>query len=447
MTRRYPLFWRLAVQLLGVCILIAWGAWYWSGIIEQRSAYLSPAAQQRLHLYADEAEQAWLQSGADGVERWVEQMAVSEPGIWVAVIGSNLESLGRQPFTAEEYSHLRRLRIVDGPMSQRVRGLPYLGIPFVQAPDQGQVVIQLPRRFVPEGFTWSMQVLLHGVVPAILALLLCLLIYRQIIAPLGYLLDQVNALGGDNLAARVSPKLSRRQDELGRLGRAFDHMAERLDKTVSRQRQLLRDVSHELRTPLSRLRVAGECATDVSELRLRLEREVESMQVLVDGTLELVWMDTERPQLDLQSIDVAALWGVLCEDACFESGWNANRLRCQLPENCQVRGHLNSLAQALENILRNAIRYSPAQGCVYLRGQRDEDSWLLHIEDEGGGVADAELETIFQPFTRLSAARPGGEGFGLGLAIARSAVRLQGGELWADNGDTGLRLWLRLQSV
>src|SRR5690606_35849620 len=139
-------------------------------------------------------------------------------------------------------------------------------------PDQGQVVIQLPRRFVPEGFTWSMQVLLHGVVPAILALLLCLLIYRQIIAPLGYLLDQVNALGGDNLAARVSPKLSQRQDELGRLGRAFDHMAERLDKTVSRQRQLLRDVSHELRTPLSRLRVAGECATDVSELRLRLER-------------------------------------------------------------------------------------------------------------------------------------------------------------------------------
>ncbi|MGX5219323.1 histidine kinase sensor domain-containing protein [Pseudomonas segetis] len=446
----YPLFWRLAVQLLGVCILIAWGAWYWSGFIEQRTAYLSSAAQQQLHTYANEAQQAWLDDGADGVERWVEHMAAVEPGIWVAVIGRNLESLGRTPFTAQEFSHLRRLRSVDGPMSHRVKGLPYIGIPFAEAEQldqQGQVVIQLPRRFVPEGFTWSMQVLLQGVVPAVLALLLCLLIYRQVIAPLGYLLDQVNALGDDNLAARVSPRLSQRQDELGRLGRAFDRMAERLDKTVSLQRQLLRDVSHELRTPLSRLRVAGECANDVVELRQRMEREVESMQVLVDDTLELVWLDTEQPRLEHQDIDVAALWDLLCDDACFESAWHPSRLRCELPENCRVRGHLNSLAQAMENILRNAIRHSPAQGCVYLRGQRVAQSWLLHIEDEGGGVADAELETIFEPFTRLQAARPGGEGFGLGLAIARGAVRLQGGELWADNGDTGLRLWLHLKSV
>lgn len=447
MASRYPLFWRLAAQLLGVCILIAWGAWYWSGVIEQRTAYLSPTAKQQLHTYAKQAEQAWLANGADGVERWVAQMAEAEPGIWTAVTDNNLHSLAHQPFTDRQFSHLRRLRSIDGPMSQRVRGLPFIGIPFAQAPDQGQAIIQLPRRFVPEGFTWSMQVLLHGVAPAIMALLLCLLIYRQLIAPLSYLLDQVNALGGDNLAARVSPKLSQRQDELGRLGRAFDHMAERLDKTVSLQRQLLRDVSHELRTPLSRLRVAGECTNNLPELRVRLEREVQSMQALVDDTLELVWLDTERPRPDLEEIDIGALWSVLCEDACFESGWEPDRLRCELPENCRVRGHLNSLAQALENILRNAIRHSPPDGNVRLSGQKMAGHWLLTIEDDGGGVAESALETIFQPFTRLSASRPGGEGFGLGLAIARGAVRLQGGELWAENGGKGLRLWLHLQTV
>ncbi|MFI8483285.1 sensor histidine kinase [Pseudomonas sp. NPDC078700] len=447
MRSTYPLFWRLAAQLLGLCIVIAWGAWYWSGVIEQRTAYLSKAAQQQLHAYAHEAEQAWIQKGAEGVDQWVARMAEREPEIWVAVVGRSQASMSSQPLSAEEFTHLRRLRSVDGPMSKRVSGLPFIGVPFVQAVDQGQVIIQLPRRFVPEGFTWSMQVMLQGVVPAVLALLLCLLIYRQVIAPLGYLLEQVNALGGDNLGARVSPKLSQRQDELGRLGRAFDRMAERLDKTVSLQRQLLRDVSHELRTPLARLRVAGECAADAPELRLRLEREVNSMQVLVDDTLELVWLDTERPQLDLQDIDVAALWGVICEDACFESSWQPNRLRCELPHNCHVRGHLNSLAQALENIVRNAIRHSPAEGCVVLSGQPQADGWLLTIEDQGGGVDESQLERIFQPFTRLSAARPGGEGFGLGLAIAKGAVQLQGGQLWADNGDTGLRLWLRLQSV
>lgn len=82
-----------------------------------------------------------------------------------------------------------------------------------------------------------------------------------------------------------------------------------------------------------------------------------------------------------------------------------------------------------------------------LGGRRDGDCWHLWIDDQGPGVAEAALETIFQPFTRLDAARPGGDGFGLGLTIARCRVQLQGGQVWAQNLKPGLRVNLRLPAA
>ncbi|WP_134677935.1 sensor histidine kinase, partial [Ectopseudomonas khazarica] len=231
---------------------------------------------------------------------------------------------------------------------------------------------------------------------------------------------------------------------LGELARTFDHMAGRLQNTLTFQRQLLRDLSHELRTPLSRLRVAGEHEQDIVALRQRLEREVDGMEKLIGDTLELVWLDTERPSLPLEPIDIGRLWEVLRENAGFESGWDIQRLPCDLPADCVVRGHLNGLAQALENVLRNAIRHSPEGGVVRLSGRREGDHWWLCVEDQGPGVPQQALEAIFRPFTRLNAARPGGDGYGLGLAIARSMVQLQGGQLWAKSPEAGLRIHLRL---
>ncbi|RYE73791.1 MAG: ATP-binding protein, partial [Oxalobacteraceae bacterium] len=112
-----------------------------------------------------------------------------------------------------------------------------------------------------------------------------------------------------------------------------------------------------------------------------------------------------------------------------------------------VQGNLDSLAQALENLLRNAIRHSPSAGRVTLSGQRDGDHWLLWLEDEGGGVAEADLQRIFDPFTRLDGSRPGDGGFGLGLSIARNALTRQGGALWAQNTASGLRLNMRLPAA
>jgi two-component system sensor histidine kinase PfeS len=135
---------------------------------------------------------------------------------------------------------------------------------------------------------------------------------------------------------------------------------------------------------------------------------------------------------------------MLTENACYESCWPATQLQCGVDSSCWVRGNLNTLAQALENILRNAIRHSPSGGVVHLGGRRDGDYWHLWLEDQGGGVAEVDLERIFCPFIRLDGSRPGDGGFGLGLSIARNAVQRQGGRLWAENTGEGLRLNMRL---
>jgi two-component system sensor histidine kinase PfeS len=171
------------------------------------------------------------------------------------------------------------------------------------------------------------------------------------------------------------------------------------------------------------------------------------MERLINDTLELVWLDNERPSLPLETVEIAALWDMLRDDACFETGWDTARLPCDVPADCCVLGNLNGLAQVFENILRNAVRHSPEGGLVRLSGRREGAFWHLWIEDQGPGVAPEKLEQIFQPFTRLNAARPGGDGFGLGLSIARSVVQVLGGEIWAENAGPGLRVNLKLPSV
>ncbi|QXI39672.1 HAMP domain-containing sensor histidine kinase [Pseudomonas xantholysinigenes] len=443
MLDRHSLFWKLAVLLVGFCLLMIGLSYTWGRHMETQDAFLSEPARQVLRGYAQEAEQAWREGGQAGVDAWLRDMAEREHG-WAGVLDSDLQPLGSADLDSSQTQRLTRLRGVDWPMSRRSIGQPWLRLPFPGAPEQGMLVIELPERFNPGQYRLFWRVITNGVIPGVFTLLLCVGLYRMLIVPLNQLREQANAWRADQLSARLDARTTQRPDELGELARAFDQMAERLQGTVALQQQLLRDLSHEMRTPLSRLRVACDGETDLPRLRERLHREVDAMQQLVEGTLQLAWQDAERAPMHLEPIQLQALWDVLSENACYESGWDAERLRCALPAECWVLGNLNHLAQALENVLRNAIRHSPAQGVVRFSGWRDGNHWRIDLEDDGGGVADADLERIFAPFSRLDGSRPGDGGFGLGLSIARGAIERQGGRVWAVNGERGLRVCLRL---
>jgi len=443
MLDRHSLFWKLAILLVGFCLLMIGLSYTWGRHMETQNAFLDEPARQVLRDYASEAEQAWRGGGREGLDRWVAAMHQREHG-WIGVLDLNLRPLDSARLGPEIMQRLTRLRGVDWPMSRRSVDQPWLRIPFPGAPQQGMLVIELPQRLNPGHYRVAWQIVTNGIIPGLFTLLLCVGLYRMLIVPLNQLREQANAWRADQLCARLDSRTTARHDELGELARAFDQMAERLQGTVVMQQQLLRDLSHEMRTPLSRLRVACDGETDLARLRERLGREVDCMQQLVENTRQLACKDAERAPMNLEPIQVQALWDLLSEDASYESGWSPARLRCELPGNCWVQGNLNHLAQALENILRNAIRHSPENGLVRLGGQREGGYWRLWLEDEGAGVADHDLERIFAPFSRLDGSRPGDGGFGLGLSIARSAIQRQGGTLWAENGKRGLRLCMRL---
>ncbi|MFG0798796.1 histidine kinase sensor domain-containing protein [Pseudomonas sp. GLN_2] len=443
MLDRHSLFWKLAILLVGFCLLMIGLSYTWGRHMETQNAFLSEPARQTLRGYAAEAEQAWRSGGREGLDQWVAAMHQRERG-WVGVLDINLRPLDNATLNPQIMQRLTRLRGVDWPMSRRSVDQPWVRIPFPGAPEQGMLVIELPQRFNPGQHRLLWRIVTNGIIPGLFTLLLCVGLYRMLIVPLNQLREQANAWRADQLSARLDSRTIARHDELGELARAFDQMAERLQGTVAMQQQLLRDLSHEMRTPLSRLRVACDGETDLQRLRDRLIREVDCMQQLVEDTLQLAWQDAERAPMNLEPIEVHALWELLAENASYESGWSPAQLRCEVPADCWVQGNLNHLAQALENMLRNAIRHSPAEGVVRLGGQREGNYWWLWLEDEGGGVAEEDLERIFAPFSRLDGSRPGDGGFGLGLSIARSAIQRQGGTLWAQNGKRGLRLWMRL---
>jgi two-component system sensor histidine kinase PfeS len=444
--RRHPLLWKLALVQISFCLLLTWIIWIWGLSAERRTYFLDPADRLFLARYAQQAEDLWQARDAQAMEAFRQQLA-QDQGTWVAVIGPRLESLGTAPLTAEEYSHLTYMRKLDWPMSRRLQDeLPYVSIPFPEHPEQGQLVMQLPERLLPGGLTPWTHVLSHGVMPTLLAALLGLVLYRHLVVPLNRLRDRADALRADDLESDgLATPLVKRPDELGELALAFEHMAERLRQSLGQQRLLLRTLSHELRTPLARLRIAHDSALPPEQMRQRLDREINDMQRLLEDTLDLAWLDTERPQLPTEPVLVLSIWEALREDACFESGWDPARLPCLLDTDCCVQVHLDSLAQALENLLRNAIRYSPPEGRVRLRGWREGDAWHLCLEDQGPGVAEEDLQRIFLPYQRLESSA--GEGFGLGLAIARRAVELQQGRLWASNGQPGLCMHLLLPAA
>ncbi|QGZ30395.1 sensor histidine kinase [Stutzerimonas stutzeri] len=443
MPNRHSLFWRLVVLVAGFCLAMIWVSGYVGQKVAYHSSFLSPHALKTLEGYAERAYNAAL-NGPAAVDRWITALQQDEPGL-ALVVDRHHQSLGGRELNERERGLLRFARPYDSPMSRRAGPHPMIAIPFNESGDQ--LVMQLPERLSP----WHNHALLVAATvylpPVVLSVLFGWLLYRLLISPLDHLRRQANTVRGNRLSSLLPLALTRRNDELGELGRSLEYLTRRLHDSIRQQQQLLRDLSHELRTPLSRLRVACESDLPQAILRERVEREVTGMQRLVDGTLELAWLDSEQPQLAREAVDVESLWNLICEDACFESGWPRTRLHSDIPKDCQVFGNLNALAQAMENVLRNAIRHSPADGTVRLTARREDAHWRLSIDDQGPGVRPDQLDMMFRPFSRLSASRPGGDGFGLGLAIARGMMVLQGGRIWAENLHPGLRVNFVLQDV
>ena len=289
---------------------------------------------------------------------------------------------------------------------------------------------------------------------AILALLVsaavCYLLARAISRPIRRFRESAIAIAGGNLDTRVTDRVGKRRDEIGLLAQDFDRMTNELQRAWLRQTELTRNVSHELRSPLARLRVALELARrktgELPELD-RIDTETERLDELIGQILEFSRLDAD-PHDDRLRIDLGELLRSVVEDVRYEYGQigSETSIAFQVDAGAAVSGYSNSLRSGVENVLRNAVQHNRDGGDVKMRLHTESSEAVVSVEDQGGGVAEHELDSIFEPFYRSATKRAGeaSQGSGLGLAIASRAIALNNGSLTARNGAEGLFVEIRL---
>ncbi|TBU99990.1 HAMP domain-containing sensor histidine kinase [Stutzerimonas kirkiae] len=263
-----------------------------------------------------------------------------------------------------------------------------------------------------------------------------LLLTLSITRPLDRLRGAVHDLGQTSYQQTSLARLARRRDELGLLASDFNRMGARLQSLIGSQRQLLRDVSHELRSPLARLRIAlalAERATPEERQSIwpRLEQECDRLETLIAEILELARLDAE-PGAPVR-IDLDEVFSRLRENARITAP--DTRILSRVQPGIEFQGWPDMLERALDNLLRNALRFNPPGSDIELNARLDAGQLLLSVRDHGPGVDPAHLPHLSQPFYRA----PGqtAAGHGLGLAIAQRAAERHGGRLCLDNHPEG----------
>jgi two-component system, OmpR family, sensor kinase len=273
---------------------------------------------------------------------------------------------------------------------------------------------------------------------------------RYVSRPVERLRTSARSLAAGNLEARVGQEFSRRHDELGVLARDFDTMADHVRGLIASKEDLLRAMSHELRSPLARLRVASGLArrpdADVPRQLDRIELEAERLDTLIGQMLQLSHLRAVEPTLPREPLDLTSLVSEVVEDARIEASAANKRVAWTATGSLMTEGDHDLLRSAIENVLRNAVRFTKRETAVQVSMALDGQQAVIVIEDRGPGVPEPELEHIFEPFYRVAESRDRDSGgTGLGLAITERVVRLYGGEVRAQNvAEGGLRVEIRL---
>lgn len=274
---------------------------------------------------------------------------------------------------------------------------------------------------------------------------LCWIAAAGVISPIRRIAASIARFGEGNLGVRVE---SERDDEIGQLGRSFNEMAERLERLITSERRLLSDISHELRSPLARLKFAMKLARtspDPAAALERIERDVNRIASLVADIVEINVVEDDPVNHASREICIRDIVREVVDDCAVEAQMRGCSIRVNGDVCGPVHGNPELLRRAIENVLRNAIRYSPEKSSIDLNLSENAGTAAIVVRDFGPGVPAAALGRIFDPFFRVEEARnTNGGGSGLGLSIAKRAIMLHQGRIIAENAAPGLRVSIEI---
>jgi two-component system sensor histidine kinase CpxA len=278
-----------------------------------------------------------------------------------------------------------------------------------------------------------------------LVVLLCYAFAYHLTSPVRRLRSVVDCFGRGDFSARAPAS---RKDELGELARSFNEMAGRIQTLLAVERRLLLDISHELRSPLARLGVAVELARsgeDREHMLDRIQKEADRLNELVAELLQVTRVEADPSMQKNDIVHLDELLGDRVYDSLLEAKAKDCTLLLKAPVPAILSGDEELIRRAIENVIRNAIRYAPRNTSVDVELTKTADSALVSVRDYGPGVPPEALTRIFDPFYRVDSDRNRASGgLGLGLAIARRSVELHKGKLSAQNAHPGLLVTIQL---
>ena len=290
--------------------------------------------------------------------------------------------------------------------------------------------------------------LMVGLFAFLAAFVVALMVTSVGLRPLGRVAAAADRVARGDLSARA--ELPSGTDEIGRLGRSFDTMADQVEAAFASQRQFAADASHELRSPLTvlggyvdLLKTGGLNAPETAGRVLGAMRsEIDRLSRLAADLLLLTQLEAGGGRLSPEAIDIRELFADLAEAARVMEG--APRVELECPEALGVRADRDRLTQALLNLVDNAVRHTPAGGLVRLSGRRVRESVELEVLNEGPPIPGDELPHLFDRFYRGRRATEPGRHVGLGLAIVKGIVAASGGSVSAVSDASGTRFVVRL---
>jgi two-component system sensor histidine kinase CpxA len=438
-------FWLAIALLIGVFSFVSWTTQN-EPLVRQRRILFT----ENFDFQAQTAGQIFENERKDGLDEYLARLKNSERVSTVGfydrnarlISGDEVPANGMRLFEAalkseavefdrspDETFAARRIRLKDG--TEYVMLIQFRRLQPVIAPDRNPWI----WRILAVIFTGG---------------LVCYGLARYLTSPIVKLRRATKLLAGGELQTRVGEKVGRGGDELSQLARDFDEMAERIESLVTSEKRLTQDISHELRSPLARMNVALEIARQKSNpesqpILERIEKESNRLNEMISRLLILSKLESGGQELEMQRINLRKLVEETVADADFEAQAKNKAVRVTAIEDSRFMGSENLLRSAVENVLRNAVRYTGEKTAVEVSLLNRDGDAVIDIKDHGGGVPESELENLFRPFYRIGEARERKSGgVGLGLAIAQRAVFAHKGSIIARNTGDGLQVEIKL---
>ncbi|WP_230474738.1 HAMP domain-containing sensor histidine kinase [Dyella monticola] len=443
---RSPLFWRLLISVCIANLLVL----MLGGLLTR--SFIAYSMQQDFDwaAMAQAANDAYETGGASGLDTWVRQ----ERGDGVdATLFENGEPL-RDIRLPPSIRHLLPDWLSSG---QNIALHPYPGLYIAVQNVTGSdgharqlVAVSSSRTRIPPRTRGN---ILIGVQLALSLLMIGAIgwwVARSVARPVEVMRTATRKMASGEFTTRVEKRWSSKHDELGQLARDFNGMAERIQILVAHDRGVLQDLSHELRSPLARLHLILDLAQHSSDPQdaaahfQRAEQEIARMDRMTAEMLALSRLEGGLPGMERESVDLLAL--VADRVAAARIDAQARNIGLQLADEgpVTVDGSSILLERALDNVISNAIKFSPPDGVVQIHVSKAQQQVQVRVRDHGPGVPEEERHLLFRPFFRgTNAAQAGGHG--LGLAIVQRVMQVHGGDVDAQNGaDDGLEVTLRL---